>query len=188
MWVISQGNPAMEITHFERMDLNDLSSDLFNLTREQAVERERREQPIGACPYHTLVSSLLCFSPFSLLILRSLFSSLFSVSFLSCYFSHLFFLTLSDCLLLFLPLFFFFFVLFSPHCAQLRPFYTACCDEFYCFTPQLLLAWCGCPSQTTHWFVDCPAITTILCWTCHVPFPDKIVLFCFLTLVAFPSG
>ena len=34
MWVISQGNPAMEITHFERMDLNDLSSDLFNLTRE----------------------------------------------------------------------------------------------------------------------------------------------------------
>ena len=149
----------MELTHFERMDLNDLSSDLFNLTREQAIEREKREQPTGACPYHTLVSSLLCFSPFSLLLLRSLFSSLFSVSFLSCYFSHLFFLTLSNCLFLFLP----FFVLFSPHCAQLRPFYTACCDEFYYFTSQLLLAQCGRPSQTTHWFVSCPAITTTLC-------------------------
>ena len=101
---ISQGNPVMEITHFERIGLNGLFSDPFNLTREYAVEREKKEQPIGACPYHTFVSSLLCFSPFSLLFLRSLFSFSFFVSFLSCDFSHLFFLPLSDCLFLFLLL------------------------------------------------------------------------------------
>ena len=101
---ISLGNPVMEITHFERIGLNGLFSDPFNLTREYAVEREKKEQPIGACPYHTFVSSLLCFSPFSLLFLRSLFSFSFFVSFLSCDFSHLFFLPLSDCLFLFLLL------------------------------------------------------------------------------------
>ena len=101
---ISQGNPVMEITHFERIGLNGLFSNPFNLTREYAVEREKKEQPIGACPYHTFVSSLLCFSPFSLLFLRSFFSFSFFVSFLSCDFSHLFFLTLSDCLFLFLLL------------------------------------------------------------------------------------
>ena len=38
--------------------LNGLSSNPFNLAREQAVERKRREQPIDACLYHTLASSL----------------------------------------------------------------------------------------------------------------------------------
>ena len=66
----------------------------------------------------------------------------FLAIFLTC-FSLLFLIAFSPSSLFF---FFFFFVLFSPHCAQLRPFNTACCDEFYCFTPQLLLAWCGCPS------------------------------------------
>ena len=125
----------------------------------------------------------LCFSPFSFLFLCSLFSSLFSVSFLSCYFSHLFFLTLSDCLSLFLSLF-----LLPLYYAQLRPFYTACRNEFYCFTPQLLLPWCGCPSKTTL-VCRLPSPTTTMCWPCHIPFPDKRVLFCFVFLlsVAFPS-
>ena len=118
--------------------------------------------------HHTLAFSLhffnlsvLLYSLFSFLFLCCLFSSLFFISFLSCYISHLFFLTLSNCLPSFCC---------CLHYVQLRPFYTACRDKFYCFTPQLLLAWCGCPSQTTHWFVGCPAITTILCWPCHIPF------------------
>ena len=52
------GQSAVQIAHFERMGLNGLSSNPFNLVREQVVERKRKEQPIGACPYHTLASSL----------------------------------------------------------------------------------------------------------------------------------
>ena len=77
-------------------------------------------------------------------------------------------------------------VSFISHYAQLRPFYTACCYEFYYFTPQLLLTWCGCPSQTTHWFVGYSTITTILYRPCHIPFPNKKVLFCFLALRGIP--
>ena len=92
-------------------------------------------------------------------------------SFLSfCFFSFLLFLTyfsLLSLVLAFLPL----------HCAQPMPFYVACCDGFYCFTFQLLLSGCGCPSQTTNWFVS---------WLCHVPFPNKRVLFCFLDLRGIP--
>ena len=106
------------------------------------------------------------------LFFHTLFSSLFFVSLLSCYFFSLAFL----CSLLafrcsFSP------IVTTVHCAQLRPFHTACHYEFYCFTPQLLLPCCRYPSQTTHWFVGCSAITTILCWLCHVPFPDKRVFF-----------
>jgi len=43
MWAISQGNPAMEIAYFERMGLNDLSSNPLILLEGQVVERERRE-------------------------------------------------------------------------------------------------------------------------------------------------
>ena len=174
----------MEIIQFEIMGLSGLSSNPFNLVKEQAVERERRKQSIGACPHHTLASSLhfypLYFSPFSFLFLCSLFSSLFSVSFLSCYFSHLFFLTLSDCLSLFLSFF-----LLPLYCAQLRPFYSACRNEFYCFTPQLLLPQCRCPSKTTL-VCRLPSPTTTMCWPCHIPFPDKRVLFCFLAFRDIP--
>ena len=34
MWAISQGNLAMKIAHFERMGLNGLSLNPFNLARE----------------------------------------------------------------------------------------------------------------------------------------------------------
>ena len=74
------------------------------------------------------------------------------------------------------------FLLVVVYCTWLRPFYTTCHDKIYRFTPQLLLACCGCPSQTTYWSAGCPTTTTILCWLHHVPFPDKgsFVLFsCF---------
>ena len=57
--------------------------------------------------------------------------------------------------------------------AQLRPSYTAYRHKIYRFTPQLLLAYCGCPSQATHQSVGYPATTTTLCQLHHVSFPDK---------------
>ena len=57
--------------------------------------------------------------------------------------------------------------------AQLRPSYTAYRDKIYRFTPQLLLAYCGCPSQATHQSVGYPATTTTLCQLHHVSFPNK---------------
>ena len=71
---------------------------------------------------------------------------------------------------------------FVVYCAQLRSFYTICCDKIYHFTLQLPLACCKCSSLATHQFAGCPATTTTLCWLCHVPFPDEesFVLFsCF---------
>ena len=118
----------------------------------------------------------LYFSILSIFFLIPIFPLFFLIfrCFLSCYFSHLFFLALY-LLLIVLPS-----PLVAVHYAQLRLFYVACYDEFYCFTPQLLLAWCGCSSQTTHWSVSCLAITITLCQSCHIPFLDKKILFCFL--------
>ena len=42
------------------------------------------------------------------------------------------------------------------------------------------MSWYRCPSQTTHWSVNCPAITIFLCWLGHIPFPNKRVSFYFL--------
>ena len=108
----------------------------------------------------------------------------FSLRFLLSYF-------LSFCLSSIFPLFsislfflcFLMFLLVVVYCTQLKPFYTTCHDKIYRFTPQLLLACCGCPSRTTHQSTSCLATTTTLYWLRHVPFPDKrsFVLFsCFL--------
>ena len=43
MWAISQGNPATEIAHFERMGLDGLFSNPLILAREQTIGRESRE-------------------------------------------------------------------------------------------------------------------------------------------------
>ena len=43
MWAISQENPTTEITHFERVGLNDLFSNPFNLAREWVVKKEKSE-------------------------------------------------------------------------------------------------------------------------------------------------
>ena len=119
--------------------------------------------------YH---SSCSCFHTSLFIFLFSFFSV-----YLLCFLCSL---SLSICFLLFLPV--------VPYCARLRPFYTACHDKIYYFTPQPLLACCGCPSRTTHWSAGCLATTTILCWLRHVPFPDKgsFVLFYFLTFRGIP--
>ena len=135
---------------------------------------------------HFLFSHSLFFpslSIFSFWFLCYLFSFLsfffFFLFFFFCFFSFSLFLTYFSLLSLVLaPPF--------PHCAQPMPFYTVCCDGFYCFTPQLLLFGCGCLSQATHWFVSYPTITTSLRWPCHVPFPEKRVFFCFLALRGIP--
>ena len=128
------------------------------------------------------MSSLLVYALSLLVLLFPHFTFYFLVFFLfrlSSLFSLLS-LSLSICFLLFLPV--------VPYCARLRPFYTACHDKIYYFTPQPLLACCGCPSRTTNWSAGCLATTTILCWLRHVPFPDKgsFVLFYFLTFRGIP--
>ena len=186
MWAISQGNPVMEIAHFERMDLNGLSSNLSIFLESRLLRGNESSSLLVHAPITLLLSYFafypLCFPILSIFFLIPLLplSSLFFVVFFLSIFSHMFFLAL------YLPLVILYPLLAVVHYAQLRPFYTTCCDEFYCFTPQLLLAWCGCPSQTTHWSVSYPAITTTLCQSCHVPFPDKRVLFCFLDLQGIP--
>ena len=130
----------MEIAYFERMSLNGLSLNPLILLEGQAVERERREQPISAC----LITLLLPHFPFypfyfplfSISFLIPIFPLFFFI-FLSCYFPHLFFLTLYLLLVILVVL----------HYTQLRPFCIAYREEFYYFTPQLLLACCVCPSQ-----------------------------------------
>ena len=170
------GQSAVQIAHFERMGLNGLSSNPFNLVREQAVERE---QPIGACPITLLLPHFpffpLCFPLLSISFLIPIFPLFFFI-FLSSNFPHLFFLTIYLTII----------VIVVAYCKHLRPFYTAYCEEFYYFTPQLLLAWCGRSSQTTNWSVSCSIITTTLYWPRHVPFPDKRVLFCFLAFRSIP--
>ena len=73
----------------------------------------------------------------------------------------------------FIFLCFFLFLLVIVYCAQVRPFYIACRDKIYHFTPQLLLACCGCPFWNAHCSVGCPATTTTLCWPYHTSFLEK---------------
>ena len=109
--------------------------------------------------------------------LTSLSTLLFSFFLFIFPFSFVFYLsTFFLCFLLFLIL--------VVYCARQRLFYTACHDKIYRFTPQLLLAYCGCPSWTTHWFTCCPAATTTLYQLCHIPFPDKG---CFVLFSCFSS-
>ena len=147
------------------MGLSVLISDSW-FAREWAIKRERSGWPFGACScsHHSYFSSFLLVSLFSLFPYL-----LFSFSFLS----------LSILSLLFRVV---------VYCAHLWPFILPIVTRFTIFTPQLLLACCGCPSKTTHWSVGCPATTTILCFPHHASFPDKSS-FCFVSLrpLALPS-
>jgi len=83
--------------------------------------------------------SIFLYSPFSFLFLCSLFLPYFPflfflAIFLTCF--SLLSLIASCCSS---PSSF----LLLVYCAQLRPFYISYRDEFYCFTPRLLLVWCG---------------------------------------------
>ena len=61
---------------------------------------------------------------------------------LSSLFSYVSYVSVFLCFLLFL--------IVVVYYARLRPFYTACRDKIYHFTPQPLLACCRYPSQTAH--------------------------------------
>ena len=173
----------MEIAYFERMSLNgSISSPLTDLR----VDYWEREKGVAywCMPYHILT--------FSLHFLSSLF--FFAFHFLS----HSHIPSIFPCFLLFSLLLFF--SLVPLYCLPFSPFvvhsqalfYTACYDMFYCFTPQLLLAWYECPSRATHWSVGCSASTTTLCWLvmaapCSIP-KQKSLIFVFLLSMAFPFG
>ena len=76
IWAISQGNPTTEITHFERMGLNGLSSNSLILTREQTFRGREGNSLLVHAHYHALAYSLFFFQiPFSFL--SFLFSLLF---------------------------------------------------------------------------------------------------------------
>ena len=112
-------------------------------------------------PYHTLV------------FLTSLYTFLFS-----------FFLFILSVFLCFLFLFSIYVSCcsssFSLCCCLLctaKTFYTACRDKIYHFTPQLFLAYCGCPSLATHQSPGCPATTTTLSAPCSIPRQSE---FCFI--------
>ena len=65
--------------------------------------------------------------------------------------------------------------------SQLPPFILSAIKGFAAFTPQLLLAPCGCPSKTAHWPAGCPT-TTITLNVLVAPFliPKQNGLSCFL--------
>ena len=167
----------MEITHFERMSLNDLCSNSLILTREQAFRGKKRNQPIGAC----LLSHSYLFSVF-------LSNSFFFLSFL------LYFLPLCcslmglSCSLLLscCSSFSFLSPFLSVHGG--RPFYTACCDGFLLFYPLIAFVWVWVSFQTTHWSVSCLATTTYLCRPCYIPLPNNEPYFVCLLTVAFQFG
>ena len=94
-------------------------------------------------------------------------------SILSFFFVLLYFLSFS--LFFYIPcLPFFLFLFLSPfHCVHLWPFILPAVTRFSIFTPQLLLAFYGCPSKTAHQSANCPTTTTTLCWPCHASSPDK---------------
>ena len=154
---------------------------IFEFLLESRLLRGKEWSSLLVHAFTTLLVFLLSVFPFTL-------HFFFLISRLPLFF--LFFFLSFFLLLFFLALSYLFLSVIScpcpPSCAQPRPFYTAYCDGFYYFIPQLLLSRCGCPSQTTHWFVNCPAITASLCWPCHIPFPDKRVFFCFLALHSIP--
>ena len=118
MWAISQENPATEITHFERMGLNGLSSNSLILTRGKAFKgREGKSLSVHA---YTLACSLFFF-----LILFPFLS--FPLYFaLSC------FVVLCGIVML-SPSFFFLLFLLSVHDEGL--FYIACHDWVFTILP-----------------------------------------------------
>ena len=112
MRAISQGSPATEIAHFERMDINGLSLNSLILTRKQAVRRRERNSLLVHAHHHTLAHSLFfLFDSFFLskFPVFSLIFHSFSYLFFFCFISHVF-LPPSSILLC------------CPYCAWLRPF------------------------------------------------------------------
>ena len=165
MWAILLGRPTIEIAHFERMGLDGFFSNFLILTREQAFRGRERNNLLMHAYYDTLAHSLF-------FLFGSFFLSKFPVFplIIFFFFYHLCFSSPFLCS-----------SLFCPYYAQLRPFFILpVVMGIYCFVSKPLLSQYSCPSQTTHWSVGCPTITTYLYWPCHISFPNKRVLFCFL--------
>ena len=175
MWVTLWGDPVTEITHFERMGLNGLSSNFLILTRRQAfIGKEGISLLVHDC-YHTLAYYLFCFSN-SLFLLSSLLFFFFTTPFFRCFLV----------VLLCYPIFFLLFVFSPVHDGG--PFnYIACRDEFLLFYPLSAFVWVQMSFQITHWLDSYPATTTYLCWPCHISLLDKESYFVCLLTPAFPS-
>ena len=119
MWANSQGNPAMEIVHFEKMGLNGLSSNLLILLESRLL----RGREGSSLLVHALITLLLppftyfplYFSILPILFLIPLFPLFFLIfrCFLSCYFFITCFSWLSACL----SLYFFLLLLTSFPCS-----------------------------------------------------------------------
>ena len=107
MQAISQGNPAIEIAHFERIGLDGLSSNSLVLTRQQTFRGREGNSLLVHAYYHTLAHSLFFLSD-SFFFSKFLFSLLSFTPFLTSF---------SLILSLLFSIFF-----RSIYCAQLRPF------------------------------------------------------------------
>ena len=90
MQAISQGNPAIEIVHFERMGLDGLSSNSLVLTREQTFREREGNSLLVHAYYHTLAHSLFFLSDsffFSKFLIFPLIFHSFSYFFFPCFIS-----------------------------------------------------------------------------------------------------
>ena len=117
----------------------------------------------------------LFFSIFSLILTFPLFFLIFR------FFSFLLFFSLVFSYSFWLP---FFSSSFCLHCAQLRPIYTTCHNEFYCFTPQLLLACVGVLLRPPTGLSA--AQPSLLSCASHATFHSQTKEFCFLALRGIP--
>ena len=171
MQVTSQEDPAKEITYFERMGLNGLSSSSLILARGQAFRGREGISLLVHAYYHTLAYSMFfSLTLFSILSFFSVFTLLFR-----CFLQYYHVLS---CLLILL-------LLFLVH--GRGPFYTSCRDGFLLFYPLIAFLYLWVSFQTTHWSISCPAIITYLCWPCYIPLPNKESYFICLFTVTFPS-
>ena len=80
-------------------------------------------------------------------------------------------------------------VLIIPLCTAEAPYILPAAIGFLPFYPLTTFVWVWVSFQTTHWSINCLAITTTTyqCWPCHIPLPDKENYFVYLFTVAFLS-
>ena len=126
MWAISQGSPATEIAHFERMGLDDLFLNSLILTREQAIREREGNSLLIHAHHHTLAHPLFFLSGSFFLSKFPIFSLIFhpfSYLFFSCFISPCF------------PSPFFCSPPLSLLCTAKALFILPTMTGFYCFTP-----------------------------------------------------
>ena len=117
--------------------------------------------------HYTLAYSLLFLS-----------NSFFFLSQFSSHFSLFLLILLWGCSLLLFSLIVSFCFLFPAYGRW--PLYTACREGFLLFYTLTAFVWVWVSFQTTHWPISYSATSTYLCWSCHIPLPEKKILFCLL--------